>query len=244
MAITAKIKEDTGLVVAVMVDDNFTDDDVENHICMGMDVAEIRIDLFQKTDIPYVTQQVKKFMKLPTLATIRISDEGGNWQGTNAQRLALFKSIIPLVNAIDVEISELDILKELRIFTSKHQCDLVASYHNYNETPSDDKFLELVDDAIFLGADILKIACIVNSDKDNARLAALFDKKHNIPLIVIAMGQMGMHSRLSFPALGSVLTYSPSAKINVAPGQINFSKMVEILGFLYPEYGAKTVTKL
>ncbi|MBT5074315.1 MAG: type I 3-dehydroquinate dehydratase [Kordiimonadaceae bacterium] len=230
------IKENAGVVVAVLVDDGFSKQEIERHIKCGMGVAEIRIDMFQSYAPNHIIKEIDKFAEVPTLATIRKTEDGGFWNKPETERIELFKSIIPHVWAVDIELSEPETLSALKEFLCDHSCDLVASYHNFDQTPNDDFLHTLISQAKKVGADAVKIACMVKSEADCIRLATLFEKDLDIPKIIIGMGALGMRTRVSFPALGSLLTYSPSDKISAAYGQISFSDMIEQLREFYPTF--------
>tara|TARA_R110002096_G_scaffold309403_4_gene504059 strand:+ start:90350 stop:91090 length:741 start_codon:yes stop_codon:yes gene_type:complete len=234
-----RIKENSGVVVAVLVDDRFTGQEIERHIKGGMGVAEIRIDMFKSHAPNHVKKEIEKFTAFPTLATIRKSIDGGLWNKPEVERIETFKSTIPYVGAVDIELSEPETLAALKNVLRDNDCDLVASYHNFDQTP-DDKFLQtLIAQAKDVGADAIKIACMVKNKDDSTRLAALFDKDLDIPKIIIGMGALGMGTRITFPALGSLLTYSPSDKIPAAYGQISFSEMIKQLRDVYPTFAKR-----
>ncbi len=236
VSVVKTLNEHRGVTIAVLVDDSFSQKEIDEHIKRGMGAAEIRIDLFQNDDLAHIHDQIKKFSAVPTLATIRKITDGGKWDKTEEERISIFESIIPEVDAIDVELAEPKTLEMLMPLSLQYGCELVASYHNFEKTPSSDGLQELITNAKRVGVSAVKIACKVNNVEDNARLAALFDQESGIELIIIGMGELGMPSRISFPALGSLLTYSPSDKIPASYGQISFSNMVQILSVIYPAF--------
>ena len=230
------IKDRDGVIVAVLVDDSFTSEDIERHVMLGMGVAEIRIDLFNNFETDHIIKEIAKFASISTLATIRKISDGGKWDKPEAERIEIFKALHPHVGAVDVELSEPETLKTLGPVLQDSNCDLVGSYHNFEKTPDIEKLSELIEQAKEVNAAAVKIACKVNNEDDNARLALLFNQDHDIPLIIIGIGPVGMPTRISFPALGSLLTYSPSDKILAEYGQVSFSTMVEMLQVLYPDF--------
>lgn len=230
------IKEQAGVVVAVLVDDSFTGPEIARHIKGGMGLAEIRIDMFEDHAAAHVNKEIDKFADVPTLATIRKTEDGGLWNKPENVRIELFNSIIPRVGAVDIELSEPNTLSALKGVLQSNNCNLVASYHNFNQTPDNETLNGLIKQAQNVDADAVKIACMVQSEEDCARLAALFDSDLDIPKIIIGMGPLGMATRIAFPALGSLVTYSPSDKITAAYGQISFSEMIKQLHDFYPAF--------
>lgn len=225
----------------------FSDDVIEADLLDarrgGVDIAEVRIDLFRSIDPKDVIRKLELFKLLPTIATIRTKEEGGKWQGTEAQRIALFQKIIPHVDAVDVELSSLS--KTASLITAAHKAGklVVVSHHDFDRTPKAAELERIVSAAKKAGADIVKIATHVESDSDVRALASLFtDAQRN--LVVIGMGPKGLVTRLSFPALGSLMTFAMFGGVQTAPGQIPYSDMMEHLRLLYPAYNEEKITKL
>lgn len=231
-----RIKQKNGAVVAVLVDDCFSSQEIERHIKSGMGVAEIRIDMFKNQEAIHVRKEIDKFANVPTLATIRKTIDGGLWNKPEKERIELFNSIIPHVGAVDIELSEPDTLTALKNVLSDHSCNLIASYHNFDHTPDDETLYDLINQAKGVNASAVKIACMAQKEEDCSRLADLFNKDLDIPKIIIGMGPIGMNTRVIFPALGSLLTYSPSDKITAAYGQISFTEMIKKLREFYPTF--------
>ena len=98
---------------------------------------------------------------------------------------------------------------------------VIVSYHNFHEMPALPKLNRIVKEAKALKADIVKIAALSLSKKDTQLLGNFTALNQHKNLITIAMGTQGAVSRILFPALGSLVTYTfldqPSA-----PGQIDF----------------------
>jgi len=85
-------------------------------------------------------------------------------------------------------------------------CRVIVSYHNFEKTPPRVELVETISRLLASGADIIKIACLVRTRRDSARLLGLLDTE--TPLIVVGMGKKGRLTRLAAPLLGSVFTYA------------------------------------
>ena len=87
---------------------SFTDVDARGDLAVareaGVEIAELRIDLFARLTPDYVALQAERLTGLATIATIRLAEEGGAWKGAEAARLALYEEVMPLVDGIDVEL--------------------------------------------------------------------------------------------------------------------------------------------
>ncbi|MDQ6996970.1 MAG: type I 3-dehydroquinate dehydratase [Mariprofundus sp.] len=208
---------------------------ISDSLAGGLDIAELRIDQYASSDPAHVSNELSKFRGIPTIATIRSKNEGGDWCGSEIERLSLFKDIISHVDAIDIELSSKKILPD--VIESAHKAGKLAvvSYHNFTSTPSHSDLVEIVAEAKKQGGDIVKIACTVLSQSDIQKLARLTIDCASENIIIIAMGPKGLVSRLLFPALGSLMTFA-YAERPTASGQLRIDKTIEMLRLFYPEF--------
>lgn len=195
---------------------------------LGVDVVELRLDRFADPSIDAATAVVGPFAPVPTLATVRSGAEGGDWSGTDAARLELFRRLLPVVDAVDIELSSMPLLDALVPEARAHGCSVVVSYHDFAATPDAASLSTLVRAARDAGADLVKISTTARDRDDLRRLAALLVGDPGVPLAVIAMGELGTGSRVVFPYLGSRLTYVPGQHSS-APGQLGHAETVELL---------------
>ncbi len=229
--------------IAVPYTDSATPELIAESRRRGVDIAEVRIDLFEHTDPDYVCSVLARFEALPTIATIRTRQEGGGWAGSEDERLALFHAVIPLVDAVDVELQAKTILERVceRARTA-NKC-VVVSYHDFEATPDRHTLEHIAEAASKAGADIIKIATHVRSDEDIQSLASLCLSSAARNLIVIGMNGHGLKARLLFPALGSLVTFAAIGK-TTAPGQLEFDQMFELMRLLYPEFNERKIAEL
>jgi 3-dehydroquinate dehydratase I len=210
----------------------------------GVDVAELRIDGFKSTDVDHVVEQVRLFRSLPVLATVRAAWEGGEWGGTDEERLELFRAVSPHVQAVDIELSSRGILTDVIATARKHENVTIISYHNFECTPGLEELEGLIDEAKSSGADIVKVSTMVRTESDVKRLASLLLRAgSDTKLIIIGMGGMGAVSRVFFPALGSRMTYSFMGNSS-APGQLRFADTYDLLRKFYPRYDERKVAEM
>jgi 3-dehydroquinate dehydratase-1 len=95
-------------------------------------------------------------------------------------------------------------------------------------TPVREELEHLIDWCFDSGADLAKLACMVQSNTDNVRLLGLLSDTK--PKVVIGMGQLGKITRIVGPLLGSQFTYaSLDEKKETAEGQINHILLRKIL---------------
>jgi len=209
---------------------SFTDDIDPEHIeeafDKGLDIAELRIDLFEDDSPDNIADVATLFVEKPTIATIRSTKEGGEWSGRADERLELYKIAIEnWVDAVDVELISDEILDDLFVITEENNVSLIISHHNFNETP-DAEFLEdIILKAHTKGADIIKIATQINAEKDIEILEKLLANNPDKNLVIIGMGELGVKTRIEFPKKGSKLTFC-SFQQSTARGQITLKEMV------------------
>lgn len=200
---------------------------------MKLDIAELRMDLFSSYDSSHILKEIKRFKKFSILATIRSKKEGGKWNLTDKARKALFEKIIPKVDAVDIELSSSSILKPVVKQAHRAKKIVIISYHHFKKTPSQKQLEKILKKARAAGADVVKIATMIQNKKDLKTLGT-FLSKHALHhrLLVLGMGEKGVTSRLFFPALGSVMTFAYLDR-PTAPGQLDFQTTSRLLKKLY-----------
>ena len=197
-------------------------------------VVELRLDALPEQTPEAFREFARRYSGLPLLATIRRREEGGGWKGDEAQRLACYEAIIPEVHAIDVEIGA-DAIAEVVVHAARKQGRLaIGSFHDFSETPIDGRLEEIHAQGRALGFDIVKVATRCNSRDDVQRLAGFTLAHRHENVIAIGMGPHGLVSRIFFPALGSLLTYTFLGE-PAAPGQLNCKDTLKYLDDFYPE---------
>jgi 3-dehydroquinate dehydratase I len=193
---------------------------------MGADLLEIRVDGFPgniDAIVDYIAK-VKKNTRLPLIGTIRENAR------TKGRRPFLFSKIMPLVDAIDVEVDAPERKELIRLAAGK---TVIVSEHDFTGTPGDAELMGIVKTARGLGADIVKIAAMARCREDVIRLLE-FTHRCAMPVVAFSMGEHGSISRVLSMLFGSLYSYGFIKKAN-APGQIHLSELVEQMRRYYPE---------
>jgi 3-dehydroquinate dehydratase I len=185
------------------------------------EIAEVRLDLMDLSD-----QDIEKVFSgegkiIATCCAGKFSDE--------QRKKKLEKAIESGASYVDIEIDAPDAFKkELVSSAHKHNCKVILSYHNFNETPPTDELAKMVDACFAQGADIAKIACLANSESDAARILSLYARYKN--LVALGMGENGKITRVASLLLGAPFSYvSTGSAKETAPGQINRKQMTKVL---------------
>ena len=192
------------------------------------DILEIRLDrVWGKGLQPEIEnsrsfiRDIKQKTKKPLILTIRRPEESEAPKSgmlPDKSRLSFFEALVPLVDAVDVEIGSVIVGKVIRI-AGKAKKPVIGSYHNFRRLPPDNTLYEKMGRAKNLGADIFKVAALTENPKETIRLLLfcnIFSKSHLI--CAIGMDKGSILSRIAAPLFGSVLTYA-SLSVKTAPGQ-------------------------
>ncbi len=186
--------------------------------------TEVRLDYLDRPDLK------KLFRTLPgsVIATNRRREEGGRWEGSEAERRHLLEEALSLgVHGLDVELaSETGWRREL--YARRGNTRLILSWHDFSKTPDNSALENILDEMLAADADILKIVTWAAAPADNLRVLALIPRAQAAgrEIISFCMGPLGAWSRLAAPFLGSYLTFAPfSRKKGSAPGQITVNEM-------------------
>jgi len=190
----------------------------------GADILELRADTFADASAEAMRSVITglKGLGKPLLLTIRSRKEGGAHQIPDRERAKLYTALMPLVDAVDIELGSRAILKDVVKSAKDNNKKIIISYHDFKATPGERKLQDIIAGAREKGADIVKIAAFAKGPEDMKRLASLLAGQDD--LIVIAMGEYGRASRVFFPMLGSLLTYG-SVTASTAPGQMTLREI-------------------
>lgn len=210
------------------------------------DIAEWRADTFLaslvgshfvaaadiQSELTSAARYVTDASPVPVLATIRTFVEGGHAYLDDEEYCALVRCLAPLVGAVDVEISR-DGAASLIEDAHRSGALAVASFHDFEATPSDEVLAEVLAAMNHAGADVLKFACTATSATDAARVLAAqawAREAYDRPIIGIAMGPAGAPTRLVGSALGSSATFAClPGWAGSAPGQFTVEQARAVL---------------
>ena len=198
------------------------------------DVIEVRLDLLaEKAVTPFLHA-----LQTPLLFTNRPEWEGGNFRGTEQQRLA------PLLEAAENGAAYIDL--EIRAVehswtTLLKACAntptmIISSWHDFKTTPDEQELVAILGKMRDSGAHIGKIITTAQTSHDVLTILRLLEKAREMqfPFIAFAMGEAGKISRVTVPAWDGYMTYcSADHGEQTAPGQITITEMKEIYRIVY-----------
>lgn len=205
-----------GGLCAVLTPGNL--DEVFTADVFGADLIEVRLDYLANPQESIHTRWDR--LPLPVIATCRGKERGGEFKGSIEEEINI------LEHAAKNGARFVDI--DYRFVKPFGDAEVIASFHDFNATPSD--IAAKLDRACATGAQIGKVAALVNSWSDNRHLLDLCSRDWPKPVIVAGMGDAGQITRVIGPSRGSFLTYA-SSRMGSAPGQINFREMLDVYRF-------------
>ena len=190
-----------------------------------IDIIELRLDYISvMEDAEICLEKILKSKTKPIIVTNRPKREGGNFDGSEKDRLRLLQKAIELgADYVDVEFDS------VRQITRRDSSKLIVSYHNFKETPHN--INKIYEDIFQCKPDIAKVVTYANDITDNVRIFELL-KIANVPTISFCMGEFGQISRILTRRFGGLLTFASLKKgKESAPGQLTVDELSNIYHF-------------
>ena len=195
------------------------------------DSIELRLDyLTEFTGI----DELREIQK-PIIATCMPEFDGGNFKGPEEERIDILRKALEFSSHVTIELKTETKLRDPLVREAKEKgAKVIISYHDFNSTPGKEEILSVLKQEEEAGADIAKVAFMPKNHADVLNiLAAVTGNPTKIPVIAIAMGELGKVSRILGPALGSYLTYASTGKgRESAPGQLTVEEVRKTLDII------------
>lgn len=207
------------------------------------DLLEWRVDFFAAiADTGEVLAAARGLREaargIPVLFTRRSQREGGQPIGlAEAQVLAMYEAVAATgcVDLLDYEMSNAaDDVARVRALARAHDLALVLSFHDFSRTPPTTELQARFAQAAALGADVAKVAVMPQSMQDVHRLLGATLEASGaleIPVISMAMGELGGVSRVCGGVFGSALSFAVGGSPS-APGQMPIADVRAALAVL------------
>jgi len=196
----------------------------------GYDLVEWRADYFEG-DIIEMSSLLKEALgETPMLLTFRSVAEGGREWISKERFLEIVAHAT--YDVIDIELFFSEIKTAISLAHERQKLVLVSS-HDFEQTPPTQIMKGRILHMEKLGADICKIAVMPKTVEDVLGLlqATVEAKKiTEVPLVTVAMGELGLISRVSGGLFGSDITFAKGAFASAA-GQIEVGEMKTLMGY-------------
>ncbi len=183
------------------------------------DLHELRLDLLrEEPDVHALVAAAPRRV----IATVRSRAQGGGFDGTLEERAALLQRALDAGAAcVDAEEDVLPLLRK-----TNPAAILIASWHDFAGCPED--LPAVAARLAATGADWIKFAVTPSKLSDNFRVLAAVRGSAK-PAIGIAMGELGLASRVLGIAHGSKVTFgSLESGKESAPGQPTARELAEV----------------
>ena len=201
--------------------------DYNNPAIKEADILEIRLDLLDSCFLRDELSPILKRLEKPILFTYRNPKDSSEASNTSIK----FKDIEPVLNQFNKKENYLDIEldQEKSIFDSIQDCryTVIYSYHDFSNSISREEMLSWISKKKSPNC-IYKFAVTPkNISEEELFLNDLKEISNDYLIIGIAMGEIGVYSRLFGDRFGSFATYCCIGKPR-APGQVNIITLKKI----------------
>lgn len=205
-----------------------------------VDIAEFRLDhlhpkFMREEIVGLINAGASALANKPLLVTFRTKEEGGEREISDRDYFGLYREIL---DSASLDLIDIDVMKPERhvidLIARAHQrgVAVILSNHEFESTPAKDVIVGRLLRQQKLGADILKIATMPRSPEDVLTLiSASMEMKcrhAQKPLLTMAMGPLGVTTRLAGELTGSALTYASIGSMS-APGQLPAESVKTVL---------------
>jgi len=195
----------------------------------GADLVEFRLDEFT-SDKAAITTLIED-SPLPSIVTIRPTFEGGQYTGSDSDRIPLFQAACAGTRKpayIDVELIAYQKSPELRMAVQQlvshpgqvnpTDTGLLLSNHDFTSRPID--LYQRIEAMLAAPAcRVMKIVWRARSLRDNIEAFQIIEQRHR-PTIALCMGEEGLASRVLAKKFGALVTYvAVEDGAGTAPGQ-------------------------
>ena len=204
-----------------------------------IDMIELRLDYYKdvmKLDkLLALLQKIQEQIEyIPLLCTIRTKEEGGNLAISLNDYQIIYQTIMAsgLVDILDIEYSlSKKLVEDLIICAKEHRVATMLSYHSFDKTMTSEEVIDTMEAMQRLNVDIVKIAVIAKNQEDVDALikaGSYISSQNKTAIIAIAMGEIGISTRLDTKVIGSCISYASLHKSS-APGQVNWKEVYDYI---------------
>jgi 3-dehydroquinate dehydratase/shikimate dehydrogenase len=195
--------------------------DMLNAARQGGDLLEVRLDRFGKA--PDVGELIASKPR-PVIFCCRRPVDGGNWDGTEDDRLAILRQCI--VSKADYVEIELDIADQIRPFPPSQR---VIAYTNLGETPPD--ILEIYEEARTKKPDVIKLVTLARTPEEAWPLVQILARA-TVPTVVVGLGRSAAMLAVLGKKLAAPWGYAALERgMEAYPGQPSVADLDEIYRF-------------
>jgi len=181
---------------------------------------EFRLDYLKRPQkgLQAIRTFTSEYPGCQVMATCRHKQNHGFYQGAVEEQVRLLEAAVEAgAHAVDLEIESAEAAKQPLDSLRDSTC-LIVSYHNFSGTPAMEPVLKRMRK---IPAAAYKVVTTARKPSDNCRLLNLAKANPRVPMVIMAMGEIGFPTRVISPIRRGLYTYaSPAASKGTAAGQI------------------------
>ncbi len=203
------------------------EESVKKALHIEPDLLEIRFDYLPICEI-YNAINIVDSIKDKCIFTLRPLNQGGRYSGSDdvrVEQLKLLSKLNPYL--LDVEYETIQNYPILYDFFRENNSKILISSHNFENTP-DCSVIENLIIEISRYSNFIKIVTTATTGMDSIRLLKLYEIFPKINLILFAMGDYGIISRILCTIVGHAPFTYATMNESLAPGQMNIIEMRRI----------------
>jgi 3-dehydroquinate dehydratase/shikimate dehydrogenase len=173
------------------------------------DLLEVRLDRFGKEpDLKELLSARRK----PVILTCRRKSDGGEWEGTEEERLTLLRQCV--IHKADYVEIELDVADQIRPFPGAKR---VISITGLDDSPDD--VGELYDRARAKNPDVIKLTTRAHTPEEAWPLVQILSRS-SVPTVAVGVGDLGVMLAVLGKKIGAPWTYAALGRgLESYPGQ-------------------------
>jgi len=196
------------------------------------DLVEVRLDRFGIA--PELGQLIAAKPK-PIIMSCRRPQEGGHWDGTEEERLAILRQAI--VSKADYVEIELDVADQIRRFPPSQR---VISYHVKPEDTAED-IAERYEEAQTKNPDVIKLTTLAKTPEEAWPLVQILARPR-LPTVVVGLGKPGVMLTVLARKIGAPWTYAALEKgMEAYPGQPTVADLRDIYHYHVIDHGTRLI---
>jgi 3-dehydroquinate dehydratase-1 len=190
----------------------------------GADFVEIRFDFLIPADMQEALQIVKG-IRNKAVFTLRSVQQNGKFTGNNEDRIFWLKQLsLSQPMLLDVELHTLRDNDDLADFLTEQKTRILVSWHDFEKTPTNEKLLDLLGE-MRIYSNYVKVATTARNVQDCIRLLDLYEVTTELKLILFAMGELGILSRILCTIYGNAPFTYAALEEPFVPGQLTVRQM-------------------
>ena len=157
------------------------------------------------------------------MATCRRHQNHGKFNGSIEEQLRILECAIEHgAAAVDLEIESAEVVPDA-CAQLRSKAQLIISWHHFETTPPLDPVLKRMKK---IPADVYKLVSTARKPTDTSRVLSASKLSPRVPLVTLAMGEIGFPSRVLSTAGGAVYTYAAPAHVQgTAAGQVSAKQL-------------------